>query len=747
MSVNPYVANWVNTLTKRRAERVSDLLRDSHVGKDQIQRVVERLENVDEFAPTQLNRHNSYTRMISRTVRNNARNMRGEIDELYEVAGLISTLLASQSEELSKKVEAAEREVDDLEKLVDMYSFMLADDQRYDDAYIENFHDTRGRSVLTNIPDRVGNGFDPLINFGHVRVDEGVFCISDDTLSTTYQPVVDIVKTNAIQSTNHQTPLNSILVDNNVKGWHSQFYAPRMVNAPLEEDPLGRAGVQVLLEFTLKNPVSLSEIRLAPNNNTPTEEILSLKLFSEMGSDAQGQEIVQSPPFNFKRVKTFHFPTQPVARFRLLLNQPVYNTVTLAYSDFAKEEFYYQLLENLDATIGIDRSDLGQYSLSEVINNQWDNRISDLVPDDGQFDRVVYETLVELYPEQIEQDISNIPQLKSFLTDPDDDSLPVPDFSFADDNLKLSNFQYEYDIGLKSASVMLERLANKAVFVSQAIPSSGNMGMVRLKASYDDQFVSNTDRTSEQISSVELSVSNKSEPVNESDWIPILPVGEQRIRGERLYPDKDQVATVRFLLDPNEHYIVYRNGYAVDDRSLKLHFDGLWVTTIELNIGEIAQDDIFTCDYIPAHDETRIDFEEYGFERSPLVFAHGDNQPGEPFQQTHNGRRVKLSNTPVLDIKDDSEEPIIVQLQDGTIAVNKTGETFDNDDPLAFVQRRRDLIFNQQIDQPFRVYYYHMQNNVRVRAVLRGNSKEFATPELRSFKLKGKARRPESDTA
>lgn len=742
MTLRPYVTNFINTLSKRQNERVSNLLQEAHVGKDDIERIAERLENIDEFSPTELDQHAPLGRINRSTVKSNTQEISADINELYEVVNLISLLLNSQSEELSSKVEAIEREIDSMEKLTDLYSFMLADNQRYDSSYMETFHDERGRSEMVEVPDRAGHPFGPH-TFGDVRVDEGVFCISDKAPSS-YPLAASVISTNAANFGDNESRLSSMLVDSRSQGWKFNIAAPHRISAPMNEDPWRHAGAQALLEFRLPDSFPATEITLVPNTDTPAEEVLSIRIYENIDHNDWRQ--VVDRPFKLERMKSFHFPPQPVARFQVVLNQPVYDK--RVYASTHKEDTYRRIIRQLIEERKL-KGPLNEppYRFDELLREvQTEGKFGG--HDDSQLDDIALDVLYHIDPQTWEESFDGVEHLSMLPVEVEDDSLPSPRLiDPAYNRFQPPEHQYHYTIGLKNAAISIEGLNHKAVFVTRAIPAEGDMGVVRLKADYENQFVSGTDRDSQQISSVEFSVSNQSEPELESDWVPILPVGEDRVMGERLFPNKDGVAHLRFNADPNSTIHVYRQGYEIDDRVVNLRYDGPWIGSLELEIGTIAQEDVFTCDYYPARDHTTIDFDGRGFEKPALAFAHSDNGPGERFLRTADSNRVKLANYPYTNVRADADEPIVVQLNSGEIAINKTGGALHPDDPLSFVQSGRDIVFNKAITEPFRIYYHYLENNVRIRAVLRGNGKEFATPELKSFKLKGKMRHssPRSD--
>lgn len=738
----PFVSNFINTLSARQSERVHSIMADVHVGKSEIQRVIDRLENQDDFAPTQLINHNSNTRISSRRFLRNVSDITDDVEELYEILRLVSILLVSQSNELSSRIEAAEREIDSMEKLIDLYSFMLADNKRFDEAYIETFHDNRGRGDTIRVPDRAGIDF-TTTSFGDIRVDEGVFVIPEKD-DDSYPLAINIIKTNAAAFGHSSTNDLSMLVDGSERGWKYDIATPNRVDAPLQDDPWGHSGAQLLLECVLPDPVPMSEIRLKPNTDTPTEEILSIKLYESLQSDENPVEVVHEPT-SLYRVQSFHFAPQSVERFRVLINQPVHDQQR--QHRFGIEDSYRSFIDNFVNTSDVFVSWFGMpYSYDELshITHSEDQFVQFSKED---FDAVVLDTLYHIDPQVWQESFADIQSISSMMGNENDNAVPAPQLiDPAVQRFRPIEHKYHYSIGLKRVVASIEALTNKAAFVTEAIPSFGDIGVVQLKADYKNQLRTGVNTDTNQISSVEFSVSNASNPFNEQDWIPIQPVDDNVISGERLFLDKDGVAELRFKADPDDNVVVYRQGYIIDENLVAFLYEGPWIMGVQIHTGTISQEEVFACDYVPALDNKTIDFKYSGADDPAIAYAYSNNGPGEYFERTNNQRRVKLSHHPFTNIRSDLGDPIVAQLESGEFAEDKTGGSLDPTEDLSFLASGRDIIFNRSIDEPFRVFYYHVENNVRVRAVLRGNGREFSSPKLYSFQLKGKVQLPESNS-
>jgi hypothetical protein len=314
-----------------------------------------------------------------------------------------------------------------------------------------------------------------------------------------------------------------------------------------------------------------------------------------------------------------------------------------------------------------------------------------------------------------------------------------------------SGFSYVYHLGLSSVAIGLTEASYKGVFISKPMPASGNIGEVRLKTKEENYHLSFTNRHSDVLTSVEYSVSSRPNPNKESDWVPILPVGNGRVVGERLFLDVFSRADFRFLVNSAEPISIYRNGYRITQPSESYIQGDITAAYQGVLIGEgrYRADDIFTCDYIPAGNATVVNFERAGFADVPLVTAYDNTGAGEKFSSSGERNTITLSNSPYInEVKylSPGYSPLTIQFNDGTVARNYTDYRLDvtsampDDDNYYYIHSGNTVRFNKPIFKSFKVYYQYLQNNVRVRVVLRCNSLDFVSPKVDFYHLKAKIR-------
>lgn len=323
-------------------------------------------------------------------------------------------------------------------------------------------------------------------------------------------------------------------------------------------------------------------------------------------------------------------------------------------------------------------------------------------------------------------------------------------------------YEYLYKIGLYHIGIGIGEVGQKGHFVSKALDVNGDIGQIRLK-SFDINYISSNELLdSPIITSIEYSVSNKANPALESDWFPILPAGKDDVTAERFYTDIAGVGYFRFPADPKSFIAVYKNGNKLgitSDNWLKAA-NGLDILGVRIPFGQYTTEDYLTVDYRPSSQFGVVSFENEGFNQTPLVASFDSTGAGESFSSSTGANEITLAFTPYIDDQQVATsnysaifgltpyQPVVVKFDDGTLARNLTNYSggvqavLPASDDYYFIQSGQVLKFNQPVISKFRVYYQHLQNNVRVRVVLRSNSKDFVSPKVDYFQVKAKTRRP-----
>lgn len=320
---------------------------------------------------------------------------------------------------------------------------------------------------------------------------------------------------------------------------------------------------------------------------------------------------------------------------------------------------------------------------------------------------------------------------------------------------------YNYTLGLRNIRFGTSASGFRAAFVSKPIPASGNMGEVRLRKKDTHQESTDLTRDVSRITSVEYSVSNKSLPSLESDWVPIVPVEDREVIGERLFPGTVGEAYLRFPADPTRNIAIYRNGKLFLPRPINEMF--IWneardsIRGFSIPQTELAPQDIFQASYFPKEGLDIVSFNDSSAIEVALVSAFDADGAGEGFTNVGTQLTVTLSNDPYIDYGQVSSatynvttglsgySPITVLLEDGTTAYNLTNYKGGTQSVLnassanyEYLHNGRSLIFNKVIPQSFRVYYQYSPNDLRFRVVLRANDNNFVTPKVDSVQIKGK---------
>lgn len=334
---------------------------------------------------------------------------------------------------------------------------------------------------------------------------------------------------------------------------------------------------------------------------------------------------------------------------------------------------------------------------------------------------------------------------------------------------------YKYKLGIKNVSIGTAYPNDRAVFISKRLEAPGEIGEVRLKVSEQNISIAGVNRDTPQVTSVEYSVSNLSNPVKENNWIPILPIDGEEVVGEKLIPDVTGKCFLRFPAKIDAPMQVYINGKKIiadgteSNTSIRLKMSDVIIPNetnqniyaVKIPLSMIASRDILTIDYIPSRDFTTISFADANTDgKPPLASAYDDEGAGEGFTDSGGQLVIDLSHNPFVDPTSveeatydattglDGYSPVVVQFDDGTVAYNLTNykggvqSSLDSDsDNYQFIHTGNTLMFNKLVEKAFRVFYQFQPSDVRVRVVLRSNYNSYVTPSVDFFQLKAKTKK------
>jgi hypothetical protein len=798
-----FLKDFFQTLSTRQQEKVSAVLEEAKVSKEELPSLAKKLSQMQKSIPLFLSRETPGTLIKNTGFFVNLRDTHTRVQEIYDTSNYISVLLDSNQQVLLSEVKAIEDELIALEKVSRNYGFLLSDSGVFDFAYLETFSDDRGRDPMETVPDRAAQVFGPA-EMGTISSDGNL--VLPQNLTVSHGLTASIVGGNvAALLTNRD--VSKLAGNSNANGWRASIdsVSPITTSVPEAGD---RTGAQVVIEFRTAQPSPSSEIKINPFADTDVELV---QVITYPGESEEGATSLLESYVTLDRPYTLHFPMTNILRFKIVLNQPTYNRV----SQFATVEDEYrqgfealqQRLKDIKDAVLVDRlptyarvramvdwlSRKGKFRLrpgrsggggfsalpffydieyrgpvSSIELPRISNNIGSILPIFGRrrlggrfsVDDImlrVFKNKDSLYEYLTSREVSGFTEfLKTKGLYDASGSVTTPLI-----NLYNQAFVYRYAFGLFHVSLGVQSIGHKGFFVSKPFPSDGDFGEVRLKTSQQNYSVPNTDLDNTLLTSVEYSVSNKTDPSNEDDWIPIQPVGETEIGSERLFPSETGLSYFRFTADGSAAIDIFKNGYSLQITSLNYLYNSSkqGVTGIRLPDRTYTTEDILTVKYTPMTDHSTISFETEGFDVAPLVSVYDADGPGEKFASTYGRNEVELSHYPYIDqaqvdtsvytttIGLTPYSPIVVTLDDGTLAINLTNYKAGDPETLPdtgyyYYHSGTTLIFNQAITDPFTVAYQYLENNVRVRVVLRCNSRNFVSPKVDFFHIKAKTRRP-----
>lgn len=761
-----YIRDYINTLSGHRQERVSRILDNARVSKAELERAATDLESRGRFSDARLSRLTPDSALGSRSVSENMRSATDRISEAYDVSNLIALLLNTHSKMLLSETRAVENEIATMEKMVDNFAFLLADPEAYNYGYLETFEDERFRDVeIENLSDRNGNSFSEE-DLAHVSGRDASLVLSDN-FHVQYGLLGAKTNSNSTAYTVFETSVNDAVRQSSVNGWKLTIASAGAIHAPVQGAE-GVSGAQVELEFRLEQPAACSAIRLRPFADI-ANEILQVTIFED--EQGEGKQLL-SEPKTLDRSLMLHFPVQSVLRFRLLLNQPTFKYV--GYADEGSERVYRNVVQDQVKPESRNRyssrhsriqrkiqekatSPRGAFGMAAIPNPSRStsrsgplNRISDIVKysDDSLWKDGGQSGSAQIFSSVAKQEFSHVARQNAHhLTREahyrNDGSSFLDHDIYSDQLVSQDGFDYYYDLGIQNVAIGLEAPKYRGVFVSKPFDSSGDIGQVRIKVA-DENVLREDNRDSKYLTSIEYSVSNTAKPENEDDWIPILPIGQTRVEGERLFVTEGGLARLRIPAARESSVVVYRNGYVISQGIEYVRSSIGWISKLRIDRSQYNPEDILTCDYYPARDNTMVDFAQFGFSEPSLASIYDSGGAGEGFLSTGNLNQVQLQRVPFVDPLSDVT-PVVVRLNSGEVAQNLTDYTTRQavalpNDGLYFVHEGDTLHFNRPVHEPFRVYYQYLENNVRLRAVLRCNDREFATPQVDYVHVKAKTR-------
>jgi hypothetical protein len=310
---------------------------------------------------------------------------------------------------------------------------------------------------------------------------------------------------------------------------------------------------------------------------------------------------------------------------------------------------------------------------------------------------------------------------------------------------------YEYNISilnivLFSRAVSTMNNQNKSFFISKKMPTNGRPLKVKMSAKYFEELSYSNEDISSDKTSIEFSVSVKDSPNSETDWLPILPYGEDFVRSELLFTNSSGEATLRF--EPlAESVTIYEDGRELIPGSFFVNIKSIKVNNYKSGAKYFAS---YRVRYPDVYQEVMLNPQ---YLSTPiLVTPSTSGANGEYFDSAGQSNKVRLLHNPYIDqarfvnasyssyvgtvtssntsfasVDNSSYSPVKVVFLDGTSAINITNyivnnnvkESFYETDSVLFIHKSDSIIFNQQIDKPFRVLYQYNPDSFRYRLIMR----------------------------
>lgn len=818
-----FLNEYITTLTSNQRTNILTLLATTEVEKQSLDAIVAKLAAFNGNNPLAITPE-VYGSLVEASKFDGVyQESFRKFKQLFEVSNLISILIDSHNTILSSEVKALEDELHAIQKAIDNYAFTLSDNGFYDFSYIETFSDEMMKETdeSTYFSDRSGTDFDKN-EMAMVNSASGILTLSPELL-VSHGLSGQVTDSNCLGYATSNTGISNALNKNSSDGWRVAISSPRPITSSLSG--VSQNGAQIKTEFYIATPAPCDSLLLTPFSDIPVE-ILSITLFPQHKSETTDGVIVLSEKKTIDRPTTISFPFQPVAKFSVVFNQPVFNRNAQPANKYEQNHrFLFQNImnrkkateKNWDLTTSYQNNikalkriflktqklsnpnyklfrseapqlnlslDRGVYSLDRRIKGpdhfaqrtkmwSFESKVDTLLR------RMIHESVFAnnehlLNQTSVYSSSANIQISKSALelqlasgSNINNLSLDIEPqvnkYLLADPHLSETVYlQYNYDIGMRNIQIGTGNKIYRGVFVSKQIPAPTDSGEIKLKASDINYEIVGTSRDSAKVTSTEYSVSNKSNPKSELDWIPVLPIDQELVTGERIFFTNAGIGFLRFNASLDNTLVLYQNGFKVSSDLISFikSTDSQAITGIRLTSNSFLNTDIFTVDYTPLPGQHFVNFAEKGFSQSLLTSAYDGNGAGETFSSGTSSQTINLKFEPFVDYEavaangsysttlgfTGSYQPVTIILEDGTQALNQTNyigilqnnlTNFD-DSQIAFIHSGKNIIFNRSISQKFTVYYQYIPSNLRFRCILRVNSLDYVSPSVDFVQIKAK---------
>ena len=795
--MDPFMSDQVDSLAQSSKVSAASLLQGVILSNSDINTLLQQVTNIGQHGPLALNEVETQTFISSSDFTSNINSTMRALYPLFANSNSLSLLLESLNQTLISQVKLLEKQVSILETRLENYAFLSSDNNSYSYSYLENFHDNSGRDSFTWGPsDRDGTIF----NSGEealVNASANTLMLSSNIINP-YPITPQLINGNALGLTVSDTGLANSVTAISSAGWRAEYSVTKPITSKLPS--FEKPGAQVVLDFILNQPASASQIEIIPFSDIPIE-IVQIQISDSNNYEISGNLLTSS--VSISSPTTFTLPSQAVAKFRVFINQPTYtrnpryiNTPIQQSNSLTNQPNlqsallggkpqqrrwnygeFFKITNQFNSdfpTANLKRPKSYQTSQGIKLNDIFRNQKTRLGPYIAWSAPTAQEQVVNqlflqnpgYYKNIFQSGIAtanfnknNHQSLNPIVNGPQPvAAMPAPIVSTNE-----GSFNYNYDIGLQYVAIGYQSVGDKGVFISKPLPSTGNIGQIRIKA-VEENIVSNTGIDQGFLTSTEYSVSNISVPQNENDWIPIFPINLTNqffVAAERFFINSSGSGFLRFSANRSQPIVMYKNGNIFNITPDNYIYDISNNIVLGLNLpnGTYTESDIFVVSYNTGKDFSTITFPSLN--DLPITSIFDSNGAGESFPLTTGRNTINLSQLPYIDHMQVNAskyttnlgmvpyQPITVILNNGTNAINITNYSSGQQANLGsfvsgyyYIQSGNTIMFNVPITSSFKVYYQYLISNVRVRVVERVNNITFASPTVSSFNVKAKLIQP-----
>ncbi len=734
--MNPFLDNFINSLNAVETKRVTTVLEQAKVNTNKYDDLAEQISrtilNVDFFVnfqqPRGLMKGNDFL--------SNFDSIDERMEQLFTSSNTSSLLINSYSHSLVSDIKSVESELNDLEKAIGNYAFLLSDAKAFDYAFLEPFSDTVNQELVDKFNEDRDKTFFRDDETASVDSEEGFLAISQG-LTTSYSVSPIMIKNNYASYERSNTGLTGSTTENEQDGWRVSIGSPTPIKSPLPEfenlyatPPSGYVGALAVIDFVLDSAAICDTIKVTPFSEHPVE-ITQVVMYH--GTEGQEEKHLLDEPIVIDSAINLFFPITSISKFRIFLRQPLYvrmlpnvNRDAQEYNkDFiapyirVNQDKYKEVADSmgvfLDKLLGIQSRYPETGSPTSPLPSS-----RDTIPDLESFEAYVI-NLINQNPFLVESDDDGAPT-KAEVSQKDklisrviaivrNKMLKQGYYNLGNDNQEItansngtdSDSQadpevaepplYVYSMGLQNVVVGTGSQGFKAVYVSKILESHSDLTDIKIRVSDFNFKTTNRVNDSIPVTSVEYSVTNNSNPQNEynvfknpgGQWYPILPSETYVVQGERLLLDSQGKAYLRFPASFAAPLTVYKNGeqLALQTADMMIEPSRQVIYGVSLPSLQYSPVDILTCNYTPAEDQTVINFDSLGAPTPAVSPFISNDGVGESFTNSFGQLSLNLSKVPWVDMTKldpgldekfgiTGYQPITVRFSDGSIAFNFT---------------------------------------------------------------------------